>query len=56
MVADEKTPLDWAMDGVVVLSVAEQEKLPYSIAKLAPGNSYTYGLPPSMPPERARAC
>eukprot|EP00884_Botryococcus_braunii_P006898 jgi/Botrbrau1/16209/Bobra.314_2s0003.1 len=40
VVADKKTPLDWAMDGVLLLSVAEQEALPFQTSKLVPWQSY----------------
>jgi hypothetical protein len=40
VVADKKTPLDWYLEGVIFLSIEEQEKLPYTLAKLLPWNHY----------------
>lgn len=40
VVADRKTPADWAWEGVKVLTVEEQERLNYRTARLTPWNSY----------------
>jgi hypothetical protein len=42
VVADKTTPLGWTVDGAMLLSVAEQEKLSFQIAKLLPWHSYLY--------------
>lgn len=40
VVADRKTPADWALEGVKLLTVEEQQRLNYKTAKLTPWNSY----------------
>ena len=40
MVADEKTPADWAYENVEFLGMAEQKQLGYEILPLTPLHSY----------------
>ena len=40
VVADRKTPADWAYPGVDFLGMEEQKELGYSILPLTPLNSY----------------
>lgn len=40
VVADKKTPADWALKGVKLLTVEEQERLSYKTSRLTPWNSY----------------
>lgn len=40
VVGDNKSPLDWQCDGVIYLSVADQQKLNYPILKDLPYNHY----------------
>lgn len=40
MVADRKTPADWAYKGVEFLGMEEQRQLGYEILPLTPLNSY----------------
>lgn len=40
VVADRKTPLDWKLDNVKLLTVEEQKELPLQTAKLLPWNHY----------------
>lgn len=40
VVADKKTPPNWSMEGVMLLSVVEQEALTFQTAKLIPWHSY----------------
>lgn len=45
VVADNKTPVDWALDNVVLLSIEEQESLKYNIMTLLPFNHCGYDTP-----------
>ena len=45
VVADNKTPVDWALDNVVLLSIEDQESLRYNIMTLLPFNHYGYDTP-----------
>jgi hypothetical protein len=40
VVADKKTPTDWAYPNVDFLSVEMQQNLPFKIASLLPYNNY----------------
>jgi hypothetical protein len=40
VVADQKTPEDWALQGVDFLSVAKQERLDYKIVEHIPWKNY----------------
>ncbi len=40
VVADEKTPADWALENVEFLGMEEQRKLGYEILALTPLHSY----------------
>jgi hypothetical protein len=42
VVADKKTPQDWASPGVDFLSVQQQDNLDYKTSRLVPWNSYGY--------------
>ena len=42
VVADKKTPEDWALENVIVLSIKKQEALKYAIMGLLPFNHYGY--------------
>ena len=39
-VGDDKSPKDWALDGVIFLSVEAQLNLPFRFAKLVPHRNY----------------
>lgn len=40
VVADKKTPEDWVLDNVIMLSIEQQKALMYSIMALLPFNHY----------------
>lgn len=41
IVADQKTPIDWYLDNVHILSVGEQKKLDFQLVSLLPDNHYS---------------
>ena len=44
VVADKKTPEDWALENVIMLSIKQQEALKYTMMDLLPFNHYGYAF------------
>ena len=40
VVADKKTPVDWTLENVIILTVDQQRSLTYSVMDLLPFNHY----------------
>ena len=50
VVADLKTPADWDLPNVELLTVERQKTLNYKILPLLPNNHYGWGTPPAVRP------